>query len=310
MFAYLYPQETLLSLLCYLSICLVGWIVYKRFFSEKPKEGFTQQKPYLLKQGTKTYDAFYSEIYDELYQPQKYSEFDLLKIIHLTSPTVQKSLFLDIGSGTGSTINQLHSFGYKASGIDLSEAMVAYSNNKYIGTSTQVGDVIADPMLFETHTFSHILCTHYTIYEFSVEKKKTVLSHCFHWLKPGGFMILHLVDRDQFKTIIPSAQEQYVGNKKRVLETMIDYSTFSFRNVFRFPLNTDEVIHSEKFTDHNSDKVRENERTLWMEPKTEILKMATLIGFRLKQEIDYGDSFRKDPHEYLVILEKPLCGDN
>jgi SAM-dependent methyltransferase len=285
-------------------------MLYKRYFREKPREGFTQQKPYLLKQGPKAYDAFYSEIYDELYQPQKYSEYDVLKIIHLTSPSVKKSLFLDIGSGTGTTIQQLHSFGYSTRGLDLSEAMVAYSNKKYPGTNTQVGDVTTDPMLFETHTFSHILCTHYTIYEFSNEKKKTLLSHCFHWLKPGGFLILHLVDRDHFKTIIPSAQEQYIGDKKRVLETMIDYSTFSFRNVFRFPLNTDEVFHSEKFTDHNSDKVRENERTLWIEPKPDILNMATAIGFHLKEEIDYGDSFRQDPHEYLVILEKPLCGDN
>jgi len=285
-------------------------MVYKQFFSETPKEGFIQRKPYLLKQGLLANDAFYSEIYDELYQPQKYSEYDVLKIIQFTSPSVQKSLFLDIGSGTGSTIHQLHSFGYKASGVDLSEAMVSYSNKKYPDTKTLVGDITLDPMLYETHTFSHILCTHYTIYEFPTDKKKTLLSHCFHWLKPGGYMILHLVDRDQYKTILPSAQEQYVGDKTRVLETMIDYSTFSFRNVFRFPSTSNEVFHSEKFTDHNSDKVRENERTLWMEPKQDIVAMATAIGFQPFAEVDYGDSFRKDPHEYLIILKKPLCGDN
>ena len=70
-------------------------------------EGFHQTKPYVYKKDDDIYDEFYADIYDELMNTSARSEWELVQMIRITSPDTNNSVFLDIGSGTGYTVNEL-----------------------------------------------------------------------------------------------------------------------------------------------------------------------------------------------------------
>ena len=44
-------------------------------------------------------------------------------------------------------------------------------------------------------TLLHVTCLYFTIYYI---KDKENFSNCFYWLKPGGVLLLHLVDVNKF----------------------------------------------------------------------------------------------------------------
>jgi ubiquinone/menaquinone biosynthesis C-methylase UbiE len=95
---------------------------------------------------------------------------------------------LDVGSGTGHHVHALHQKGVQAIGIDKSPEMVLYSKKKYPHLYIQ-GDVL-NMSIFPSESFSHITCFYYTLYY--LKNKKTFFQNAYHWLTPGGFLILHV----------------------------------------------------------------------------------------------------------------------
>ena len=51
------------------------------------KEGFTQRKKFVLKEGIECYDGFYSEIYDDLVYDEVKNDFEIGELINLISPS-------------------------------------------------------------------------------------------------------------------------------------------------------------------------------------------------------------------------------
>ena len=70
------------------------------------KEGFTQQKKFVVKEGIECYDDFYSEIYDDLVLDEVKNDFEVGELKRLIKPT-KKSRILDIGSGSGHHVSLL-----------------------------------------------------------------------------------------------------------------------------------------------------------------------------------------------------------
>ena len=81
-------------------ILILLLVVYHIHNKNTIKEGFIQQKEFLLKEGPEIYDDFYSEIYDDLIYDNVKNEYEVGEIINTTRPT-KNSRILDIGSGTG-----------------------------------------------------------------------------------------------------------------------------------------------------------------------------------------------------------------
>ena len=301
------PNYMLLKLLLVLTLIHIGYLIWKRYnnFSRR-NEGFTQNGRYVIKKNDEIYDDFYVEIYDELHRPKHRISHELINIINATEPTTRNSVFLDIGSGTGYVVKTLTDSGYKAFGIDKSKAMIDFSEEHYPTCSFKEGDAL-EPMSFDNKSFSHILCTYYTIYHFS--DKLTFFRNCYNWLLPNGYLVLHLIDANNFDAISPAAKANLVVNPHKYEKSRITKSTVKFEN-YEYNLSYDyrkvtenELHRSEKFKDPSSGIVRENELTMYVDTPENILKLARYCGFVIHAGFNMKDNL-DDEHQYIYILER------
>ena len=272
-------------------------------------EGHQQKLPFTVQRGANMYDEFYAEIHDRLHDTESRSEKEAIEIVKATQPDKDHSVFLDIGCGTGCLVNALKNRGYNAIGVDKSKAMIEIGKERHSSCKNemQTGDAI-DPMLFERGIFSHILCMDRTIYE--IEDKVTFLRNCKHWLQPGGYLIMHLVEPDKFNAIVPLGQPKDVFSEnlelktadgKRITDTAIDFIDFKYKSAYDFSQleKTGVVTQTEKFIDSTSNKVRQNEKTMHMSSPHSILEDARYCGFLLMGEF----VSRVDKHQKVVILK-------
>jgi len=257
-------------------------------------EGFQQGEPFTLQRDDAIYDEFYSEIYDSLYKTESRSEKEAVEIIGATQPDKNYSVFLDIGCGTGCLVNALKRRGYNAMGVDKSKAMIEKCKNRYPSAihAVQHGDAM-DPMLFDRGVFSHILCMDRTIYE--IKDKIAFFRNCKHWLQPGGYLILHLVEPDKFNAVIPLGQPSGLmetvplktADGKRVTNTAIDFLDFKYKSVYDFSqmgAADGKVVQTETFTDTKTSKVRQNEHAMYMKAPLSILEDSRYCGFLMMGE--------------------------
>lgn len=284
-----------------LSILLV--LQYAR--STVKYEGFQQKESFTIQRGANIYDEFYSEIHDRLNNTESRSEKEAVEIVKATQPDKEHSVFLDIGCGTGSLVDALKRRGYNAIGIDKSDAMIETGKERRPESAKQslkCGDA-TDPMLFERGVFSHVLCMDRTIYE--IPDKIVFLRNCKHWLQPGGYLILHLVEPAKFNAIVPlgkpkgllkDAEQLKTPEGKRITDTAIDFLDFKYSSNYDFSQleKTGVVTQVEKFVDAASSKVRQNERELYMSPPASILEDARYCGFLAMGEfVSAEDKYQK-----------------
>ena len=295
------PNKYWLYNLLFLGILLLLIYWYKNHNLEKFHEGFTQDSKFMLKVNDGIYDDFYVKIYDTLMQPKPRSDYEITNIIEKTKPT-NKSVFLDIGSGTGDLVNGLNEIGYNAYGVELSNAMMEHSLKKYPDISVKNGNAL-EPMLYEPNTFTHILCTGMTIYQ--IEDKQMFFKNCRSWLMPNGYLVLNLVDRTGFDTIIPAGKPAILKNPqmysaKRITDTVVDFIDFDYKAGYKF--NDNKVVFKETFTDGLTRNVRQNETTMLMEDIPDILAMVNRSGFKYIDRQDHS-SFNGDKKNYLYFFQ-------
>ena len=302
------PNKMWLRLLFILAFLLVLVIVHNKQNPTARQEGFEQNDMFVLRQNGDIYDKFYTEKYDLIMKPEQRSPFEINTVIQMTQPT-QDSVFLDVGSGTGHLVNALEYKGYRVYGIDKSPAMVEKCAKEFPNNEIVCKDV-ADPMVFDHNTFSHILCTGFTIYE--LPDKEAFFKNCYYWLVPNGYLVLHLADRNKFDPIIPAAMSpssiNNISYKKytqsRITKTMIDFPGFSYSADYSFPKEDTKVTLTEKFSDKNG-HIRQNEQTLYMDSIDAILKIAIRRGFIVHAKIDMSKQ-NGDENQYLYILERAM----
>ena len=297
-----------MTILCIMSVIVILMIFNKQFDKTPYYEGFSQKERYVVKQNTEIYDEFYVLIYDKLNHSDKRAMYDVKQIIDFTQPSKTNSVFLDIGSGTGHTVNTLSTLGYNVTGIEQSEAMINNCKTAFPEAQIQKGDVL-DPMAFDRGVFTHIICNYFTLYQF--KDKIAFFRNCHYWLRSGGYLILHLVDRDEFDPIVPEAKPTLLADPQkysnyRITDTLIHFPDFKYRASYDFSKKqTNEITFTEKFTDELSNNVRQNEQTLYMEPIDNILYTAQFCGFVAKGRADYSKYGSGDKNQYIYILERP-----
>lgn len=300
------PKNVWFRYLIILAILMLIVLWYKKHDLSPYYEGFSQESPYVFKSGDDIYDDFYVEIYDKLMETDKQCSYEFDKIIESTNPSKKKSVFLDIGCGTGVLAGKLFENGYHIYAIDKSKAMVDYTSKKFPSLHVKCGD-IKDPILYEKESFTHILNTGLGIYQFS--NKDIFFRNSYFWLRQDGYLILHLVDRDKFDTIVPGGKPPLLENpqiysKKRITDTIIDFIDFTYRGSYDFSKVSDnQVLFKETFTDGLTKNVRQNEITLYMEPINEILQLATDAGFIIQNKVNLKGC-TGDENQFLYVFQK------
>jgi len=279
-------------------------IVTNVFHLDKSKtEGFEQKDEFVFKSGKDIYDDFYTEIYDQLVFSNVKDNYEVGQIINSTKPSEQ-SIVLDIGCGTGHHVGLMNKKGVKAVGIDNSNAMISKAKQNYPEYDFVLGDAM-NAMEFRPSSFTHILCMYFTLYY--IQDKSQFFKNCMSWLMPGGYLIVHIVDRDMFDPIVPPANPLLVLTPQRYAKERITKSTVTFEKfkyVANFENENNKAKFVEKFKNKDTGKIfRKNEHVMYMESEGDILKIAKQSGFIVQGKIDLIKSGYE--YNYLYILVKP-----
>ena len=267
------------------------------------KEGMIDQQQFLFKQGSEVYDDFYANIYDYLVFNIIKNDYEVGAIINSTRPG-ETSIIADIGCGTGHHVNSLSSKNLNVIGIDISPSMIQKAKEEFPDNVFKVGDAL-DSNLFKMNSLTHILCLYFTIYYF--KDKRRFFDNAMDWLMPGGYLIVHMVDRETFDPILPPGNPLYIVSpqryaKERITKTKIHFNDFVYESNFNLDKDNDIATFDEKFKFENG-KVRKQQQKMYMEDTSTIVNMAQDCGFILHAQLDLVKCAYE--HQYLYVFIKP-----
>ena len=235
---------------------------------------------FVSKRGNDIYDDFYANVYDELFFDNPKHDYELELIISKTAPS-QTSNILVIGSGTGHYVGSLYKAGYKSRGIDVSQAMINKSSRNYPQCLFTKSSALTS-ITFSSNKFTHITCMYFTFYV--IGNMDLLFKNCMDWLTLDGYLILHLVDRDNFEPTLNIAKTTYTEGSTIISQSTIkDYSCKT-----SFHLNEDNATFTETFKNVNNNSDRINVHEIVMPTLTTIEDNAKSHGFDLKSRTELG----------------------
>ena len=293
------------KILFFLAIILILVIFFKSIKNQNQQltEGFIQNDNFLFKSGKDVYDDFYSEIYDFLVFNNAKDNYETGAIVNETNPT-EHSKILDIGCGTGHHVAKLSSSDFNVLGLDISPSMIKQAKTNYPKCNFEIGDAM-NGSNFSPNAFTHIICMYFTLYYF--KNKDRFFENCYNWLMPGGYVVVHVVDRENFDPILPPGNPLLLVSpqkyaKKRITKTKVKFNNFDYNANFDLNKETDVAIFGEKFK-FKDGKVRKQEHTLYMESESNIISRAENAGFIVHSKIDLMRCAYDN--QYLYIFMKP-----
>jgi ubiquinone/menaquinone biosynthesis C-methylase UbiE len=258
---------------------------------------------------TQIYDDFYVNIYDDLVFSEVKNKFEIGKLIEYTKP-IKNTRILDVGSGTGHHVNSFVAQGYNCEGIDISPSMVNKAKQSYPELRFTAADVL-DVMLYPADSFNYITCFYFTLYY--IKDKRTFFENSMKWLMPGGYLAVHLVNRDKFDPIIPAGNPFVIVSpqkfaKKRIMSTTVKFNSLEYKSKFDMKDNIDgldspNAIMNETIKTLTTGDVRKNEHKLYMPTQAEILDIAKSAGFIIHSKIDLLKCQYES--QYVYVLQKP-----
>jgi SAM-dependent methyltransferase len=293
------------KILLFITILLILISIFKTGspYSKYLKEGFIEKENFLFKRGLDIYDDFYADIYDYLVFNDIKNEYEVGKIINSTEPN-NESIILDIGCGNGHHVSKLAEQNLNIVGIDISPSMIKKAKENYPNLKFILGNVLNNNQ-FKQNSFTHILCLYFTIYYF--KNKEEFFKNCYDWLMPGGYLIVHIVNREKFDPILPPGNPLYIVSpqkyaKERITKTKINFNEFTYSSEFNLVPHNNLATFNEKFKFPNGN-VRNNEHVLYMESEDYITELASEIGFTLQSKIDLMNCAYD--YQYLYVFLKP-----
>ena len=257
-----------------------------------------------VKTGNDIYDDFYVGLYDNLVFNNIKNSFEIGEILNATAPTTT-SVILDIGSGTGHHVAELGKQGYDATGIDLSMDMVQKAKETYPENNFIQGDA-TNSDLFPSNKFTHIFCLYFSIYYF--KDKVAFANNCMKWLMPGGFLVIHIVDRENFDPILPPANPLLLVSpqryaKERITQSRVVFDGMTYVANFDLDRNKNKAVFKEKMKKTDTGKVRINEHVMYMENEKDLVAQIKKAGFLVQGKIDLIKVGYE--YQYLYIFLKP-----
>jgi 2-polyprenyl-3-methyl-5-hydroxy-6-metoxy-1,4-benzoquinol methylase len=313
----------------------VIFFISKSFNKSQKKEGFTSNFSYLnddiaselnstdlsfdSKFSVKSsvsdiYDDFYANIYDDLLYYKFKNKYEIGTLITNTNPT-SESIILDIGSGTGHYVGNLASKGYIIKGIDISPSMIKKAKQNYPEFANNFihGDVL-DINIVKPNSLTHINCMDFTIYY--MQNKSMFFQNCMNWLMPGGYLLVHLVDKNNFNYTIPSSglfnndknSEKILGDT-RIIQNKVNIPKYNMEYSSTFEINNvnNQASINETFKKSTNDNklIRKNSHNIYMESIDEINNMALNEGFILQGVIDMVNIENSRQNQYIYVFTKP-----
>jgi SAM-dependent methyltransferase len=301
-----------------LIIIAVHLVNYKQATYEN-YDDMTSGKRFESKIDSEVFDLFYSKYYDDIHE-NKDRDVAQLKIILNYAKNKKFVKFLDVGCGTGYHVSLLDKMKYDVVGIDKSKTMIAAAKSKYHDCNFNVGDILNNN-LYDYSSFTHIICLNKTIYY--IKDKDTFFDNCSLLLTSDGLLIIHLVDRDKFKPFIIYKNDKTVLYNPEKYNNAItrnlikinssleyvceyekneDYETSETNELAKLDLNNPYSYYKETFQNVETNNVRKNVINLYMPTIDEIVAIAKVKGFIVKDKQSLASIDHNN--EFLIILKK------
>ena len=286
-------------------------LLVKENFKEN-NEDYNKANNFVMKHDNKVFDEFYTNYYDHIHLNKKKNNFEIGKIMGIEKPNNHTKI-LDVGCGTGHHVDLLSKKNLEVIGLDQSPAMIAKATENYPNCEFVKGNILNNT-LFDYGTFTHILCLGQTIYY--IKKKAEFFENCYSLLADGGYLVIHLVKRDEFKPFVSPDDATVIYDpekykKKDVTQTIIKFGKDD-EYVSNYVLNKDAnedadvnapyAVYKEKFQNYATNNIRKNEINLYMPALSQVLNIAKSKGFSVHKKIDMDPV--KHNNQYLYVLQK------
>lgn len=300
----------LAGLLCMLALEILNSIMRDNIFTPyaesltKGSEGFENLEaesraqdestgPSKYLDNTELYDSFYAAIYDQLTQGVNRTQTEVALMLHeWTKRGDDKATFqvLDAGCGTGIATVSFAKLGVKkVVGLDKSEAMLLQAKDHTLPATTltneQKGVIswrkqdLMTPGACEGGEFTHAFLLYFTVYYFN--DKETLFRNLFFWVKPGGHLVVHVVNKHKFEPVLDSAAGLIGLSLQKYSDTRIKKSEVEFNKMKytgEFDLQDPRAEFRETFR-FKDGKVRRQRHDFKMEDMNEIVGMAKVAGW-------------------------------
>lgn len=279
----------------------------REYFDTK-EEG---EKTLTYEDPTDIYDGFYAKIYDKLFStPERISfEKDAIEKYALAGYPTSETKVLDMCCGTSPHSEWLCKTEVDIVGIDSSEAMLQKARQRCPRARYYRGDVTRAEV-FPPKTFSHALLLYFSIYQF--QNQKMVFDNLYAWMKPGGCIVVHLVDPHKFDPILDAASpfamfslQKY--SKDRVVDSEVVFDQFKYSSRFVKQEGKDEAVFEEVVTYNDTQsndgyRYREHKHRLYMPSVEAMLDIIQSSGFSKHEVIDMLPAGYE--YQYLAFFTK------
>lgn len=282
------------------------------------REGFTavQQKEVYLN-NEQLYDDFYASIYDMLTQNVRMTEQKVTLIAtewKKTGALMEQIDVLDAGCGTGVACVALAKLNVNSVlGLDKSKAMLERAESVTLAQSKlsdqqkkrvtfREADLL-NPSAVGGGAISHAICLYFTLYY--LPDKEAFFRNMFLWVKPGGELVVEVVNKYKFDPMLDSASP-WVGfslqkySKERVTESKVAFDKFEYAG--KFDLQDPGAEFRETFRFKNGD-VRRQRHRFQMPSIDEISKSAKSAGWVYTKYLDL--TLIGFEYSYLLFFRHP-----
>ncbi len=242
------------------------------------------------------YDIVYTKLYDKTFNYSLLYKYDIEKIERECIKKKKNIKILDAGCGVGKHYQYLYKK-YKTIGVDKSENMLKQARIRN-PTGNFINDDLINEKMFKSQSFSHILCLSDALYHNNPEgDMKTVLENFYYWLKDGGYLCVHIFNRDEMD---PGPREfsQYYTDKKGRRHSITYFNKYT-HDAYWINSEKDHVKYDEQFLLADGRKKTKVTKLYIPKDRKKIIGKIEYYGFKLDNIIDLKKLYVDDIELYI-----------
>jgi 2-polyprenyl-3-methyl-5-hydroxy-6-metoxy-1,4-benzoquinol methylase len=246
----------------------------------------------------KLYDTFYAKIYDQLAAHSTRLQMQIAECMARWKDIKPQSMsVLDLGCGTGLAAQIFASKGVRVTAIDKSDAMIEQAKTKLL--ESKLDDNAASIIEYRQGDMTlpnaagaqeHTCATLFYFSVYYVEDKAELFKNIYSWIKPGGYMMVEVVNKYKFDPMLHAASP-FVGfslqkyTKDRINKSKITFNTFEYEADFLLLEEGEEseaAEFREIFTFKKDGVVRRQKHNFNMPEIKKIIREADSTGWTYK----------------------------
>ena len=258
-------------------------------------EGFTESTAETVEylKNDELYDSFYASVYDRLTQNMTKTQAKVALILtdwKNDSAKAENMIVLDAGCGTGMAAVSLAKMNVgKILALDKSKPMLDYMKTTLLPKATlskeQLSHIetrqadLMNPSALGGAEITHAICLYFTLYY--LPDIDTFFRNMFLWIKPGGRLVVEVVNKHKFDPMLESASP-WLGfsiqkySKERVTESKVVFDKFDYTGKFDLTDPQAEFRETFKFKDG---KIRRQRHRFTMPDISHIVTSAKAAGW-------------------------------